>query len=96
MAATEPVDPSAPGGVIRYWAAVKAAAGTAEEPYRAATLADALAAARGRHAGSPRFAEVLGICSLLVDGHPVGTGDHETVRLTEGGTVDVLPPFAGG
>ncbi len=96
MTATDPAGPAAPGGVIRYWAAARAAAGTAEEPYRAATLADALAAARRRHTAGPRFAEVLGICSFLVDGSPVGTRDHATVRLAEGGTVEVLPPFAGG
>ncbi len=88
--------PPAPHGVIRYWAAARAAAGVGEEPYRAATLAEALTAARGRHAGAPRFAEVLAICSFLVDGEPVGTRDHATVRLAEGGTVEVLPPFAGG
>lgn len=84
------------GGVIRYWAAARAAAGTPEEPYRAATLADALATARRLHAGSPEFTRVLGVCSFLVDGDPVGTRDHATVRLAEGGTVEVLPPFAGG
>jgi molybdopterin converting factor small subunit len=35
--------------VIRYWAAAREAAGTAEEPYVAGTLAQALAAARERH-----------------------------------------------
>ncbi|MYS22602.1 Molybdopterin converting factor, small subunit [Streptomyces sp. DvalAA-14] len=83
-------------GTIRYWAAAKAAAGTAEEPYRAATLAEALAAARERHAREPRFAQVLRRCSFLVDGAPVGTRDHTTVPLPDGGTVEVLPPFAGG
>lgn len=39
-------------GTIRYWAAAKAAAGTAEEPYAAETLAEALDAARERHPGS--------------------------------------------
>jgi sulfur-carrier protein len=96
MAASDTADEAAPGGVIRYWAAAKAAAGTAQEPYHAATLADALAAARGRHAESPQFGTVLGVCSILVDGVPVGTRDHATVRLTQGGTVEVLPPFAGG
>ncbi|WP_329134852.1 MoaD/ThiS family protein [Streptomyces sp. NBC_01476] len=83
-------------GTIRYWAAAKAAAGTAEEPYLAATLAEALAAARERHAGDPRFARVLLRCSFLVDGTPVGTRDHNAVPLPDGGTVEVLPPFAGG
>ncbi|MQY13125.1 hypothetical protein SRB5_32660 [Streptomyces sp. RB5] len=83
-------------GTIRYWAAAKAAAGTGEEAYEAATLAEALDAARERHAGRPEFARVLLRCSFLVDGDPVGTRDHAGVQLVTGGTVEVLPPFAGG
>jgi molybdopterin converting factor small subunit len=85
-----------PRGTIRYWAAAKAAAGIPEEPYEATTLAEALDAARHRHAGDREFARVLTRCSYLVDGDPVGTRDHGTVALAEGGTVEVLPPFAGG
>ncbi|MFJ2739394.1 MoaD/ThiS family protein [Streptomyces sp. NPDC087440] len=81
-------------GTIRFWAAAKAAAGTAEEPYAAATLAEALDAVRERHPGE--LTRVLQRCSFLIDGDPVGTRDHGTVRLAEGGTVEVLPPFAGG
>ncbi|MEU8709305.1 MoaD/ThiS family protein [Streptomyces sp. NPDC048565] len=81
-------------GTIRYWAAAKAAAGAAEEPYRAETLAEALAGVRERHSGE--LTRVLLRCSFLIDGNPVGTRRHETVRLAEGGTVEVLPPFAGG
>lgn len=81
-------------GTIRYWAAAKAAAGTAEEPYAATTLAQALDAARERHPGE--LVRVLVRSSFLVDGAPVGKRSHETVRLAEGGTVEVLPPFAGG
>ncbi|MFI8099529.1 MoaD/ThiS family protein [Streptomyces sp. NPDC101118] len=81
-------------GTIRYWAAAKAAAGIAEEPYAAATLAEALDAARERHPGE--LVQVLKRCSFLVDDAPVGTRPHESVRLTEGGSVEVLPPFAGG
>ncbi|MFJ6542737.1 MoaD/ThiS family protein [Streptomyces sp. NPDC091385] len=87
---------TAPAGIIRYWAAAKGAAGTAEEPYRATTLAQALEQARARHADRPRFGQVLGICSFLVDGRPVGDRDHTSIALPEGGTVEVLPPFAGG
>ncbi|MEC4015669.1 MoaD/ThiS family protein [Streptomyces sp. H27-D2] len=81
---------------MRYWAAAKSAAGLPEEPYAARTLAEALDAARARHAARPEFARVLLRCSYLVDGDPVGTRDHRTVQLAEGGTVEVLPPFAGG
>jgi len=83
-------------GRIRYWAAAKAAAGVAEERYDAASLAEALAAARAAHAAEPRFAEVLARCSYVVDGAPVGARAHAEVALTDGGTVEVLPPFAGG
>lgn len=83
-------------GTIRYWAAAKDAAGTAEEAYRGETLAEALEEARARHADRPRFAQVLGVCSFLVDGDPVGGRDHASVALPQGGTVEVLPPFAGG
>lgn len=83
-------------GTIRYWAAAKAAAGTAEEHYEAATLADALDGARERHTARPDFARVLLRCSFLVDGEPVGKRAHDAVRLSDGGTVEVLPPFAGG
>lgn len=83
-----------PKVTVRYWAAAKAAAGVSEEPYDAATLAEALEAVRGRHPGE--LTRVLLRCSFLVDGDPVGTRGHETVRLAEGGTVEVLPPFAGG
>ncbi|MFF4019569.1 MoaD/ThiS family protein [Streptomyces sp. NPDC001544] len=79
---------------VRYWAAAKAAAGVAEEPYDAATLGEALAAVRERHPGE--LARVLQRCSFLIDGDPVGSRAHETVRLADGGTVEVLPPFAGG
>jgi molybdopterin converting factor small subunit len=88
--------PDTAAGTIRYWAAAKAAAGTAEEPYRAATLAEALDAARERHTTRPEFTRVLLRCSFLVDGDPVGTRDHAAVPLRDGGTVEVLPPFAGG
>ncbi|MFF9029697.1 MoaD/ThiS family protein [Streptomyces iakyrus] len=83
-----------PKVTVRYWAAAKAAAGVAEEPYEAATLAEALDGVRERHPGE--LERVLLRCSFLVDGAPVGTRGHETVRLADGGTVEVLPPFAGG
>lgn len=96
MMGASPVEDSMASGTIRYWAAAKAAAGTAEETYRAATLAEALDAALTRHADRPEFARVLRRCSFLVDGMQVGARGHREVQLTEGGTVEVLPPFAGG
>jgi sulfur-carrier protein len=81
-------------GLIRYWAAARAAAGVTEEPYEAATLEEALRAAEAGRGGE--FARVIARSSFLVDGAPVGTRDHATVELTDGATVEVLPPFAGG
>lgn len=79
---------------LRYWAAARAAAGTAEEQTSAATLAEALLLARSVR--DDRFGEVLRVCSFVVDGAPVGNRDHAEVRLGGGELVDVLPPFAGG
>jgi molybdopterin converting factor small subunit len=89
--------PSRPTGMIRYWAGAREAAGVAEEPYAADTLADALSAAIERHGGSVgALAKVLGRCAFVVDGAPVSRQDPTAVRLSAGGTVEVLPPFAGG
>ena len=81
-------------GTLRFWAAAKAAAGIAEEPYDATTLAEALAAARARHGDA--LARVLDRSTYVVDDAPVGGRAHESVLLTDGGSVEVLPPFAGG
>ncbi|WP_159944219.1 MULTISPECIES: MoaD/ThiS family protein [unclassified Nocardiopsis] len=80
---------------IRYWAAAKEAAGTAEETVDADNLAQALAAARRLHPDD-RFQRVLGSCSLLVGENPVGRRPHGDVEVTEGTVIEVLPPFAGG
>lgn len=81
-------------GTLRFWAAAKAAAGVAEEEYDAATLAEALRAARTAHGDA--LAKVIDRSTFVVDGDPVGGRAHESVVLTDGGTVEVLPPFAGG
>jgi molybdopterin converting factor small subunit len=81
-------------GTIRYWAAARAAAGADAEPYDASTLAEALRAAVERHGAE--LARVVSRSSFLIDGHPVGTRAHEGVSLPEDGTIEVLPPFAGG
>ncbi|MEU0488443.1 MoaD/ThiS family protein [Nocardiopsis changdeensis] len=80
---------------IRYWAAAKEAAGIAEEPVLAATLGEALDAARRLHPDD-RFQRVLGVSSFLVDEKPVGRRAHGDVPVTDGTVIEVLPPFAGG
>ncbi|GAA3423067.1 MoaD/ThiS family protein [Streptosporangium sandarakinum] len=80
-------------GVIRYWAAAKDAAGVAEEPFEAKTLADLVADVT---AGRESLAQVVRRSSFLVNGDPVGLRAHDAVALPEGATVEVLPPFAGG
>lgn len=80
--------------VFRYWAALKQAAGLAEEHVEAGTLAEALTAIRARH--DERFGTVLDRCSLLVDGEQLGTRDPASVPLAGVREVDCLPPFAGG
>lgn len=81
---------------VRYWAAAREAAGLAEEDVSAVTLAEALDVARSRHGESPRFAAVLARSSLLVDGTQAGHRSAETIALTDGNVVEVLPAFAGG
>ena len=81
--------------LVRYWAAAREAAGATEERYDgAATLAELLAAARGVH--GERFATVVGVCTFIVDGAPVGRRAADTIELGEDAVVEVLPPFAGG
>jgi molybdopterin converting factor small subunit len=79
---------------VRYFAAAKAAAGTAEEQREAGDLAALLEAAGAAH--GPELTRLFGICSFLVDEHPVGERPYATVALADGAVVDVLPPFAGG
>ena len=81
---------------VRYWAAVRAAAGIPEEQVEARTLADLQQEILRRHRDSRRFAEVLSICSTLIGEVPVGSRDPSDVRLAPGDTVELLPPFAGG
>jgi sulfur-carrier protein len=80
---------------LRYWAAAKDAAGIAEQTVSADTLASALALATGT--GAPgRLQAVLSRSSFLVDGNPVGRRAPDSVQLTDGSVIEVLPPFAGG
>jgi molybdopterin synthase sulfur carrier subunit len=69
---------------VRYWASARSAAGTAEDRFAApTTLAEVFDAVLERHRDRPRLKDVVGICSVLVGDRPVGT-------------VEPLPPFAGG
>ncbi len=81
---------------VRYWAVARAAAGIAQGQVLAATVAEALELVRARH--HDRFTQVLAVCSLLVDGDPVGPREPGSVSFGGGGgeLLDCLPPFAGG
>ena len=81
---------------MRYWAAVRSAAGVAEEQVDARTLADLQQEILRRHRDSKRFADVLSICSTLIGSVPVGAREPSEVTLSPGDTVELLPPFAGG
>jgi sulfur-carrier protein len=81
---------------MRYWAAAKQAAGVAEETISAATLAEALAAARSKRSSAPEFDAVLARSSFLVDGQQASGRQPAGVALRDGAVVEVLPPFAGG
>lgn len=83
---------------VRYWAAARSAAGTAEETVEVAgplTLAALRAEVVRRHADS-RLADVIAVCSVLVGDQPVSTQDPGAVEVPPGATVEFLPPFAGG
>ena len=81
---------------VRYFAAARDGAGTAEEELAVpagAPLAAVLAAAVGAHGGpAGRLAQVLPRCSLLLD----GLRADPQVPAPDGAVLDVLPPFAGG
>jgi molybdopterin converting factor small subunit len=81
---------------IRYWAAAKEAAGVAEESVDAPTLRDALAAAVAGREPDTRLAAVIARSSFLVNADPVGRAARESIVLSEGAVIEVLPPFAGG
>lgn len=74
---------------MRYWAAARAAAGVDSEMRTGATVGEVVDAAVAAH---PDLARVARVASFLLDGRKVG----RDVRVSDGGTVEVLPPFAGG
>lgn len=76
---------------VRYFAAARAAAGSAEEELAAGSVAELVTEISERH--GPRMASVLTMSSLLVDGQVSQDPSTTLDGVTE---VDVLPPFAGG
>lgn len=74
---------------IRYWASARAAAGCDSEPFRGQNVGDVLEAAAAAHTG---LGLVLGVSTYLLDGRQVSAAEP----LSEGTTIEVLPPFAGG
>lgn len=81
---------------LRYWAALRSAAGVTEETFDVSTLDEALHAARSRHGVESRFTAVLDMCAVIVDETPVGTRDPAKVEVADGSVVELLPPYAGG
>lgn len=90
------MESSGPLVTVRYWAAARAAAGRESDQVRALTLAEALERVVGLHADSPRFADVLKTCSVLVGAVPVSSKNPAEVPLAAEDVVELLPPFAGG
>ena len=86
---TSPETATAVTVTVRYWAGARAAAGVDSEPVSGTTVGDVLAGAATRHTG---LEPVLAVASVLLDGRAASTDE----RLTEGATLEVLPPFAGG
>jgi molybdopterin synthase sulfur carrier subunit len=79
---------------VRYFAGARAASGVDEEFLAlpaGSTVADAALAISERH--GTKLSGVLTACSFLLDGIAVRS---QSVRLSDGTQLDVLPPFAGG
>jgi molybdopterin synthase sulfur carrier subunit len=79
---------------VHYWAAARDAAGCVIEVLNGDTLAEVIEQAGRAH--GPELAKLLGICSFIVGDRPVKREAAAGLRLPDGVTVEVLPPFAGG
>ncbi len=83
---------------VHYWAAARAAAGTAADLIDVRgqiSLTEVRAHAAALHPGT-RLGAVLDVCSVLVGERPVSAQDPDQVLVGPGDTVEFLPPFAGG
>jgi len=87
--ATAVAGASAPTVTVRYWAAARAAVGTDSETRTGATVGEVVGAAVAAH---PDLERVSRVATFLLDGRKVG----RDAPVVDGGTVEVLPPFAGG
>lgn len=84
---------------VRYWAAARAAAGVDSERISVvapASLADVLAEVQRSHPERDRLPGVVAVCSVLIGERPVGSSSPDVVAVTDGDTLELLPPFAGG
>ncbi len=81
---------------VRFYAGAAQAAGVSSDRCDAATLGELIDHISVDYGSS--LQRVLSASSLLVDGvsYRCSDSDYRTVRLADGSTVDVLPPFAGG
>ena len=75
---------------VRFFAAARAAAGVNEITLDSSSAMHILDQAAALH---PKLGQVLPQCSYLLD--EVSLRDLSVV-VTDGSTLDVLPPFAGG
>ena len=74
---------------IRYWASARAVAGCDSGDFAGHIVGDVLAAAAAAHTG---LSVVLGVSTILLDGRAATAAEP----LSQGATLEVLPPFAGG
>jgi len=83
---------------VRYWAAAKAAAGTASDRLEVdgpITMSEVVRRVVGLHPGT-RLPDVLATCAALIGDRPAGTTDPDRIEVQPGSSVEFLPPFAGG
>ncbi|WP_309131788.1 MoaD/ThiS family protein [Brevibacterium sp.] len=76
---------------VRFFAAAREAFGTKEQSVAGESLAEVISSLT--EAANPEAATVLSRSSFLVNSIAATDRDQP---LTDGDTVDVLPPFAGG
>jgi sulfur-carrier protein len=77
---------------VRLFAAARDAAGTGEDAVDPGPLPEVLATLEARYGA--RFAAVLGVATVLVDGSAV---EHDAdVAVPDGAELAILPPFSGG